>query len=214
MPLWTWASPVVSPLQIPYECCISPGLISSSLRVISLHTIRHTRLWLSLSIHFGLLLSLWQSSMIATQLLVFVLNHSPPCFFFFVYLVSSSPPASTPMPFNAVLLSVRPYYMSDPIPSSAPCLITCPVHSCGLLDLLLWDGLGPPILSMRFTHLYFKWEFKMGFPNGSCYHTGLFPSLMRASTVYYYIIAFFFLLAGGCSKSQEYVFFSWRKIIR
>ena len=33
--------------------------------------------------------------------------------------------------------SVLPHYMSNPIPSSASDLITCSVHSCGLLNLLV-----------------------------------------------------------------------------
>ena len=43
-------------------------------------------------------------------------------------------------------LSVLSHYMSNPVPSSTSDLITCSVHSCSLLDLLVRDGLGPPIL--------------------------------------------------------------------
>ena len=71
---------------------------------LSLGAIRHIRLWHSLSIHYHLLLKLWQSSMIAAQLLVF----GPQPFstmLVLVCLVSSSPLTPPPMPYLGITMA-------------------------------------------------------------------------------------------------------------
>ena len=120
----------------------SPGGFLSI--AISLRAIRHIKLWHCLSIQFGLLLKLWQSSMKATQLLAIRLQ-----------------------PFSSMLFWIE----WSPLRSVLPCSSSLHVRSNSMFRV--WSSLalftpviswihwceivwGPLILSMRFMHLYWK----------------------------------------------------------
>ena len=120
---------------------------------ISLRAIRHIRLWHSLSIHFGLLLKLWQSSMIpATRLSSSTI---------LLHVVFGRPGLLLPsgLHSNAVTQCSSLFFLNIcPIQFHLRRLISSLVLFTPVVSWICWCEMvrGHLILSVRFMHLYWK----------------------------------------------------------